>query len=165
MTGGSDKGATPVARGARIVVVEARFYDDIADHLLAGVSAALDAADASHRLLTVPGVAELPAALAFAVEAGQRAPGAWGAAGYVVLGCAIKGETDHYDHICREAMRGVQDIATGRLLAVGNGILTVRDKDQALARARIDGTDHGGQAARACLRMIALRGELGLGAP
>ena len=164
MTGAATRGTKPLARGARIVVIEARFYDDIADHLLAGVAAALDPAGATHRLITVPGVAEIAAALAFAVEAGQHSPGAWAAAGYVVLGCAIKGETDHYDHICREAMRGVQDIATNRLLAVGNGILTVHDREQALARARIDGTDHGGQAARACLRMIALKGELGPGA-
>jgi 6,7-dimethyl-8-ribityllumazine synthase len=162
MTGGSSKGAVAVARGARIVVIEARFYDDIADNLLAGVAAALDAAGATHRVITVPGVAEIAAALAFAVEAAHRSPGAWGADGYVVLGCAIKGETDHYDHICREAMRGVQDIATGRLLAVGNGILTVHSKDQAMARARIEGTDHGGQAGRACLRMIGIRAELGL---
>jgi 6,7-dimethyl-8-ribityllumazine synthase len=164
VTGGSSKGATPMARGARIVVIEARFYDDIADHLLAGVAAVLDPAGATHRVITVPGLAEVPAALALAVEAASRSPGAWGAAGYVLLGCAIKGETDHYDHICREAMRGVQDIAVRGLLAVGNGLLTVHSKDQAMARARIEGTDHGGQAARACLRMIALRGELGLGA-
>ncbi len=162
MIGGASRGVTPSARGARITVIEARFYDDIADHLLAGVAAALEPAGATHRVITVPGVAELATALAFAAEASLRAPGPWGATGYVVLGCAIKGETDHYDHICREAMRGVQDIAVGRMLAVGNGILTVHTKDQAMARARIDGTDHGGQAARACLRMIGLKGDLGL---
>ena len=149
--------------GPRIVVIEARFYDEIADHLLRGVTAAFEAAGATHRRFTIPGIAELPAALAFAIRAGERSPGTWGAAGYVVLGCAIKGETDHYDHICREAMRGVQDLAVGGRLAVGNGILTVHNWDQAMARCRPDGSDHGGQAARACLRMIALKGELGLG--
>lgn len=162
MTGPAATSETHLARGARIVVIEARFYNDIADDLLRGVTAVLDAAAATHRLITVPGVAELPAALTFAAHAAERAPGHWGAAGYIVLGCAIKGETDHYDHICREAMRGVQDIATSRLLAVGNGILTVHDKEQAMARCRPEGSDHGGQAARACLRMIALKGELGL---
>jgi len=148
--------------GPRIVVIEARFYDEIADHLLRGVTAALEKAGATHRLITVPGVAEIPAALAMAVEGGRRSPGQWSAEGYVVLGCAIKGETDHYDHICREAMRGVQDIAVDDLLPVGNGILTVHDWEQAMARCRVDGSDHGGQAARACLRMIALRDEFGL---
>jgi len=148
--------------GPRIVIIEARFYDEIADHLLRGVTTALEAAGATHRLITIPGVAEIPAALALAVSGGERSPGIWGAAGYVVLGCAIKGETDHYDHICREAMRGVQDLAVERLLAVGNGILTVHNWDQAMARCRIEGSDHGGQAARACLRMISLRTELGL---
>ncbi len=148
--------------GPRIVIVEARFYDEIADHLLRGVTAALDKAGATHRRITVPGVAELAAALALAIRAGERSPGAWGAAGYVVLGCAIKGETDHYDHICREAMRGIQDLAVRGLLPIGNGILTVHNWEQAMARCRPEGSDHGGQAARACLRMIALRGELGL---
>jgi 6,7-dimethyl-8-ribityllumazine synthase len=160
MTGPAAKSETRIAHGARIVVIEARFYNDIADDLLRGVKAVLDAAGATHRVITVPGIAELPAALTFAAHAGERAPGHWGAAGYIVLGCAIKGETDHYDHICREAMRGVQDIATSRLLAVGN--LTVHNKEQAMARCRPEGSDHGGQAARACLRMMALKGELGL---
>jgi 6,7-dimethyl-8-ribityllumazine synthase len=163
MTGAAAKTAHS-AQGARIVVIEARFYNDIADNLLRGVDAALDAAGATSRVLTVPGIAEVPAALAFAVHAAGRSPEVWGAAGYVVLGCAIKGDTDHYDHICREAMRGVQDIATAHLAAVGNGILTVHNIEQAMARCRIEGTDHGGQAARACLRMIALKGELGFGA-
>ncbi|HEY1722353.1 MAG TPA: 6,7-dimethyl-8-ribityllumazine synthase [Magnetospirillaceae bacterium] len=163
MTGAAIHTQTTAARGARIVVIEARFYNDIADHLLRGVNAALEAAGATSRVITIPGVAELPATLAFAVKAGERSPGTWGAAGYVVLGCAIKGETDHYDHICREAMRGVQDIAVQRLLAVGNGILTVQTLEQAMARCRIEGTDHGGQAARACLRMIGLKTELGFG--
>jgi len=149
--------------GPRVVIVEARFYDEIADHLLRGAAAALDKGGATHRRIAVTGVAELPAALAFAVRAAEQSPGAWGAAGYVVLGCAIKGETDHYDHICREAMRGVQELATARELALGNGILTVLNREQAMARCRPEGRDHGGQAARACLRMIALRGELGLG--
>jgi len=147
---------------ARIVILEARFYDEIAGHLLRGATAALEKEGAGHRRIAVPGIAEIPAALAFAVRAAERSPGAWGADGYVVLGCAIRGETDHYDHICREAMRGVQDLATAHLLAVGNGILTVHNWEQAMARCRPEGSDHGGQAARACLRMIALRGELGL---
>jgi 6,7-dimethyl-8-ribityllumazine synthase len=162
VSGGATTSQT-LAKGARLVVIEARFYNDIADHLLRGVDAALKANEGTSRVITIPGVAELPAALAFAVRAGERSPGTWGATGYVVLGCAIKGETDHYDHICREAMRGVQDIATQRLLAVGNGILTVNNIEQATARCRIEGTDHGGQAARAALRMIALKGELGFG--
>jgi 6,7-dimethyl-8-ribityllumazine synthase len=148
--------------GPRILIIEARFYADISDHLLKGATAALNAVSAHVQCVTVPGIYELPAALAFALEAAERAPGTWAAHGYVMLGCAIRGETDHYDHICREAMRGVQDIATMRLVALGNGILTVHDRQQALARCRPDGSDHGGQAARACLRMIALKGDLGI---
>ncbi len=145
----------------RVLIVEARFYDDIADHLLRGASAALGARRTHVERIAVPGIFELPTALAFAVAAAERSPGTHGYDGYVVLGCAIRGETDHYDHICREAMGGVRELAVRHLLALGNGILTVHDRDQALARCAPGRGDFGGQAGRACLRMIDLRAELG----
>jgi 6,7-dimethyl-8-ribityllumazine synthase len=139
--------------GPRILVIEARFYDDIADQLLSGVSGVLTGAKATLDRITVPGIFEVPAALSMASQAKTYD-------GYITLGCAIKGETDHYEHISHEAMRGITDLVLARTLALGNGILTVRTYEQAIERARSDRRNFGGQAARACLRMIALKQEL-----
>lgn len=144
----------------RILIIEARFYNHIADGLLRGAVATLAAAGADHRVITVPGILELPAALRLVLDAAAAGGDAY--AGFVTLGCAIRGETDHYHHVCREAMNGLQQLALAHSLAVGNAILTVHDEAQALARSEPDRKDMGGQAARACLRMIALKQELAL---
>jgi len=141
------------------MVIESRFYDDIADHLASGAVAALEAGQASYERFDVPGALEVPALIAMALRSNEAA-GARRYDGYVALGCVIRGETSHYDIVCNESARGLQDLATRHGLAVGNGILTCENRDQALERARPDRLDKGGVAAKACLRMIALRAKL-----
>ncbi len=140
----------------RVLVVEARFYDDIADELLKGARDALGAFGADVDTVTVPGALEIPAAIAFADEAGHRAMGV-AYDGYVALGCVIRGETYHFEIVSNESARGLMDLAVGRRIAIGNGVLTVEDEAQALARARPGEGDKGGGAARACLDMISLK--------
>jgi 6,7-dimethyl-8-ribityllumazine synthase len=82
--------------------------------------------------------------------------------GFIGLGCVVRGQTTHYDYVCGESARGLQDLALKYSAAIGYGILTVENQDQALARAKRDGEDRGGHAARACLKMIDLKRELGL---
>ena len=137
------------------MVVEARFYVDIADELYRGAMAVLEAGGATHERVTVPGAFEIPAAIAMAHDAD---PSRFD--GYVALGCVIRGETTHYDYVCGESARGLQDLATNRGLALGYGILTVEDEAQAWARAAVDKKDKGADAAQACLQMIALKRRL-----
>ena len=148
----------------RILVVEARFYDEIAAELLKGAEEALRAYGADIDTVTVPGALEIPAAIALADEAGHRAAGV-PYDGYVALGCVIRGETYHFEIVSNESARGLMDLTTGRRLAIGNGILTVEDEEQAMSRARLDSGDKGGAAARACLDMIALRRRFQGGRP
>jgi len=139
-----------------ILIVEARFYDVIADELVRGAEAAFVEAGATFERLAVPGAFEVPAAISFAVEAGRagRSPRF---DGYLALGCVIRGETSHYDYVCGESARKLQDLACGRGTAIGYGILTCDNKDQAWARASVEGRNKGGEAARACLAMIGVR--------
>ena len=143
-----------------VMIVEARFYEDVADELAKGACAALTQAGASWKRYPVPGTFEIPAAIGFAADQNER----WdrpAVDGYVALGCVIRGETSHYDHVCQESARGLQDLALRHGLALGYGILTCENRDQAWARARADGPrDHGGAAARACLAMIELKRKL-----
>ena len=143
--------------GPRILVLEARFYDHIADGLLNGVKAELEKVGATMTLLTVPGIFELPAALSFVVAA---KPGHYD--GFITLGCAIKGETDHYEHISSACEHALMEFAVEHKVALGNGVLTTRNEAQALVRSDPAQRNFGGQAARACLRMVALKSELGL---
>ena len=140
----------------RILVVQARFYEDIADELIRGACAALEAAGASFRSISVPGAFEIPAAIAFA----ESAQGDYGFDGYVALGCVIRGETSHYDYVSGESARKLQDLAADRGLAVGYGILTCETRAQAWTRASVDQMNKGRDAAEACLRMIAVRQAL-----
>ncbi len=140
-----------------ILVVEGRFYEDIADELAKGAEAELRRSEASFERLSTPGVFEIPAAVHMWVRsldfhaAGQRFDG------FIALGCVILGETSHYDYICGESARKLQDLACKYLLALGYGILTCETKEQAWARARLEGGDKGGAAARACLEMIEIK--------
>lgn len=143
----------------RILIVEARFYSDLADELLKGASDALGAYDADFDVVTVPGALEVPAAIAFADDGGHRPVGVH-YDGYVALGTVIRGETYHFEIVSNESARGIMDLAIGKRLAIGNGILTTEDEAQAWARARVSEGDKGGGAARACLEMIALRRRL-----
>ena len=147
----------------RILIVEARFYDHIADELLAGAKAAIKAAKADCDVVTVPGALEIPGVIAMAEEAGHR-PAGVRYDGYVALGCVIRGETYHFEIVAGESARGINDLAIGRRLAIGNGILTVETEAQALARARAGELDKGGGAAKACLAVIEVRRRL-LGTP
>jgi 6,7-dimethyl-8-ribityllumazine synthase len=144
-----------------VMIVEAPYYTHIADELAKGAIQALDRAGASYERVTVPGAFEIPAAISFALEAKQRG---FGRAfdGFIALGCVIRGETSHYDHICAESARALQELALRHNIAIGYGILTVENEAQALARAKIDKKNKGGEAATACLAMIELKRHLGL---
>lgn len=140
--------------GPHILIVEARYYEAISEALLGGAEAAFKEAGASFDRLAVPGAFEIPAAIARALEARQAGRAHYD--GYLALGCVIRGETSHYDYICAESARKLQDLACDRGAALGYGILTCESEDQAWARARVDGRNKGGEAARACLAMIAV---------
>lgn len=144
-----------------VLIVEARFYDDLADALLDGARRALESANAAFEIVTVPGALEIPGAVALASHAGATGRGPK-YAGFVALGCVIRGETTHYDIVANESARGIVDLTVRERLAIGNGILTCENEDQAWARARFSELDKGGGAAKACLAMIALKRRFGL---
>ncbi len=135
------------------MIVEARFYADIADALFDGARTALEAAGATYERFEAPGAFEIPAAISHALIH-QRLSQTHRFDGYLALGCVIRGETSHYDHICEESARGLMGLSIDFGLALGNGILTVENDDQAWARAKRSDKDKGGEAARACLAMI-----------
>jgi 6,7-dimethyl-8-ribityllumazine synthase len=134
---------------ARLLIVEARFYDHLNDLLLEGARAAIEAEGHSHETVTVPGALEVPAAIALAAETGRFD-------GFVALGVVIRGETYHFEIVSNESARGIMALTLDGL-AIGNGILTVENEAQALARARRDEKDKGGEAAKAALGMMRLR--------
>ena len=134
---------------ARVLIVEARFYAHLNDLLLAGTRAALEAAGHSHETITVPGALEVPGAIALAAENG-------GYDAFVALGVVIRGETYHFEIVAGESARALMALSLDGL-AIGNGILTVENEAQALARARPDEKNKGGEAAKAALAMLALR--------
>ena len=131
----------------RVLIVEARFYPEISDALLEGAMAALGSQVASDRV-TVPGALEIPGAIRLAASRYD---------GFVALGCVIRGETHHFEIVANESARGLMDLTVRDGLCIGNGILTVEDEAQALHRARASELDKGGDAARACLALIALQ--------
>ena len=143
----------------RILVVEARFYSDLADELLKGATDALEALGAEYDVVTVPGALEIPAVVALAEEGGHRPAGVH-YDGYVALGAVIRGETYHFEIVANESARGLTDLAVSRKIAIGNGVLTVEDESQAWERARVSKGDKGGFAARACLDVVALKRRL-----
>ena len=142
-----------------LLIVEARFYDGLADALLAGAKSALDEAGASYDVVTVPGALEVPAVISFALDSAED--GGTEYDGFVALGCVIRGETYHFEIVANESSRALMDLAVEELLAIGNGILTVENEAQAWVRARRNEGDKGGFAARAALTMIAVRERLG----
>jgi len=145
------------------LIIEARFYPEISDELASGAIAELERRGATYDRRAVPGVLEIPAALAMAADAAaQRAPHY---DGYVLLGCVVRGETSHYDIVANESARAVMDIAVRQLLAVGNGILTVENEKQAWARARVKEKNKGAVAAAAAFEMASIRLEPTPGRP
>ncbi len=139
-----------------VLIIEARFYEDIAEELAGGAIAALEEAGARFERISVPGALEIPQALAFAVRAGLTPFGAarWRFHGALALGCVIRGETSHYDIVANESARALMSIASASGVPVGNGILTVENRTQAWKRAAIKEGNKGAFAAGACLRMI-----------
>lgn len=145
-----------------IMVVEARFYDDIADELARGAVSELQRCGVTYQRVPVPGVLEIPTAILYAVRSMDYYTARRRFDGYVALGCVIRGETTQYDVLCAESMRGVQEMTLRYALALGNGILTVENREQAWARAAIGNRNRGGHAARACLDMIDLKRQFRL---
>lgn len=144
----------------RILIVEARFYDDIADELVAGAVGRLKEAGAAIDSVAVPGAFEIPGAISIAAEGSRHIAGSH-FDGYVALGCVIRGETTHYDYVCGESARGLQQLSVEQRLAIGYGILTVENRDQAWARAARDRGNKGGAAVSACLDMIGIKQKFG----
>jgi 6,7-dimethyl-8-ribityllumazine synthase len=147
------------AKGARILIVEARYYDDIADALLTGAKKALQDAGAQFDLISVPGSLEIPPAIAIALDAAQKKRRPYD--GAVALGCVIRGETIHFEIVSQESARGLLDLSVARRIPIGNGIVTVENEAQAKARADVDDQDKGGGAARAALALVSLKKRLG----
>src|SRR5687768_18605812 len=137
---------------ARILIVEARFYDHLNDLLLAGARAAIESAGHAHDTVTVPGALEVPGAIALAADSGRFD-------GFVALGVVIRGETYHFEIVAGESARGLMALTLDGI-AIGNGILTVENEAQAIARARPDDKDKGGEAAKAALAMLKLKARL-----
>ncbi len=150
-----------MADGPHLLIVEARFYDDIADMLVRGAIAEIDAVGGTHERAAVPGVFEITAAIRFAIKSMELVGMRRRIDAYVALGCIIRGETSHYDLICRESMRGLGQIATHYTLALGMGILTCENHEQAVERAAVEKRNKGGEATRAALRMVELKREFG----
>ena len=137
-----------MADAPNILIVEARYYEEISEQLLRGAVATLDEAGARHEVLGVPGAFEIPGAIALAADSYD---------GFVALGCVIRGETTHYDYVCGESARGLMDLSINRGLAIGYGIVTTENGDQAWERAAVDRKNKGKDAALAALRMVELR--------
>jgi 6,7-dimethyl-8-ribityllumazine synthase len=144
--------------GARALIVEARFYDDIQDALLEGAVAELKAAGVTHDVITVPGALEIPAAIAIALDAAESSGKPYDAA--IALGCVIRGDTIHFEIVSMESSRALMDLAVAKRLPLGNGIITVNTDAQAWARARAGELNKGGDAARAALAMLRIKRRL-----
>ncbi len=142
-------------RGARVLIIESRYYEDIAAALLEGAEAALASAGVSHELVTVPGALEIPLALAQAIKANLIGSDEANARfdGCIALGCVVRGETSHYDTVCDNANYWLMEQAVRHGIPLGNAILTVENEEQAMVRAK---GGKGADAVRACLSLIAL---------
>jgi len=144
--------------GARALIVEARFYDDIQDAMLQGAAAELKQAGVSYDVLTVTGSLEIPATIAIALDAAEKNGKPYDAA--IALGCVIRGDTIHFEIVSMESSRALMDLSVARGLPLGNGIITVNTTDQAWERARADRLNKGGDAARAALTMMRIKKRL-----
>ncbi|RUX89605.1 MULTISPECIES: 6,7-dimethyl-8-ribityllumazine synthase [unclassified Mesorhizobium] len=144
---------------AHLLIVEARFHDDLADTLLEGATSALDEAGATYDVVTVPGSLEIPAVITFALDGATE--GGTDYDGFVALGTIIRGDTYHFDIVANESSRALMDLSVQDSVCIGNGILTTENDAQAWTRAKRSEGDKGGFAARAALTMIALKEQLG----
>lgn len=135
---------------AKILIIQADFYKKISALLLEGATKKITDLGYEYEVVTVPGAFEIPAVIAFAKDSKKYD-------GFVALGCVIRGETTHYDYVCLESARGLNELAMKEKLAIGYGIITVENEEQALARADLKKKDKGGFAANACVEMIKLK--------
>ena len=149
--------AAPAVPGPapRLLVVRAPYYREVVDGMTRGAGRILSEAGATHDILDVAGAFELAQAIRLVLRGSQRFDG------FIALGCIVRGETDHYDHICRESMSGLMQVALQYGLAMGTGLLTVHDIGQAVARSGADGHNMGAEAAAAALRQIAVARQMG----
>ena len=148
-----------LAEALRILIVEARMYAAVADDLLSGARAGLGAANCEFDVISVPGALEIPAVIAMAEEDGHR-PAGVRYDGYVALGCVVRGGGAWFEIVAGQCARGLMDLAVGRRLAIGHGVLAVESEAEGVEMARTDGGDTGGAAARACLAVIDARRRL-----
>jgi 6,7-dimethyl-8-ribityllumazine synthase len=153
------KSGEGVRKGARILIVEARYYDDIADALLAGAMKALQDAGAEIDRVSVPGSLEIPGAIAIAIDAARARRRPYD--GAVALGCVIRGDTIHFEIVSHQSARGLMELSIAQRFPIGNGIITVDTEAQAWERARVEEQDKGGDAARAALALIGIKQRFG----
>jgi 6,7-dimethyl-8-ribityllumazine synthase len=151
--------SAPRIEGGRFLIVEARYYEAIGADLLAGATRALDAAGASHDLVSVSGALEIPAGMAIALDGAKAAGRPYD--GAIALGCVVRGETFHFEIVAGESARALMDMSVQRRLALGNGILTTETIAQAEERADPERGDKGGDAARAAIALALLERRLG----
>lgn len=163
-TGENNPSALSFAIAPHMLIIEARFYDEINDLLLAGAKAFLEKNGCTYEIITVPGALELPAALSWAAMAScdREDDNARNYDAYVVLGCVIRGETTHYELVSENCVRGLMDVSLGRDLAMGNGVLTVENVEQAMERADPERLNKGAGAAEAALMMLKLKQNFGV---
>jgi len=134
----------------KILIVESRFYPEITDMLVRGAVLRLEQAGMEYERIEVPGAFEIPAAIRMAIESGRYK-------GYIALGCVIRGETSHYDYVCGESARGLNDLALEFMAPIGYGILTVENEEQAIVRADVSQGNKGKDAVEACLRLLEIQ--------
>ena len=149
--------------GQHFLIVEARFYTEIADAMAAGAAQALENVGATYDRIEVPGALEIPAAIAMAAQMQAEDGKGCRYDGFCALGCIIRGETYHFEVVSNESARGIMDLSIRHSLAIGNGILTVENEEQAWVRADPQRKDKGGDAARAALAMAAHARDFGTG--
>lgn len=152
MAAPSRQATAPAPTKAHLLVVEARFYDALADELLKGAVERIKAAGATYTRLTVPGALEIPGTAAIALDIAEDEDVPFD--GVIALGCVIRGETFHFEIVAGESSRGLMDLSVRRAIPIGNGILTVENEEQAWERAKVDKGNKGGDAAEAVLTVI-----------
>lgn len=161
MAGTSSGGGGPQSKdiGAHILIVEARFYEGIADDMVAGAIAVLEAHGCTYERVAVPGALEIPQVLTAALEVGrfEAETDVKAFEGAIAIGCVVRGETYHFEVVCDNANHWLMEVASLEGVPVGNAILTVDTIPQAEERAKGGAAGKGGDAARACLRLIEIR--------
>jgi 6,7-dimethyl-8-ribityllumazine synthase len=145
-----------------IMLVQSTYNRDITDQLFSGAIAVLDKVKATYEHYLVPTIFEIPMAIQVAIKGMEFAKARRRFSGYVALGCITRGETNHYELMAAETIRGLGDLALRYTIALGNGVLTTENYDQALERASLVGRNLGGKAAETCLEMIKHKGKFAL---